>query len=74
MSRRPPGFEKAGGVSEPSDPSSVDWVVSESLVKKVAMLKRNCFASVFEKYFDYQASGSGGEEHAVINYREGETL
>jgi len=46
----------------------------EELVKKVAMLKRNCFASVFEKYFDYQVKGSGGEKHAVINYREDETM
>lgn len=44
------------------------------LIKKTAMLKRNCFASVFEKYFDYQQSGKGGGEYAVINYREDETM
>ncbi|EDO43583.1 predicted protein [Nematostella vectensis] len=46
----------------------------EQVINKVAMLKRNCFASVFEKYFDYQAAGSGGEQHAVIHYRDDETL
>ena len=46
----------------------------EELIKKFAMLKRNCFASVFEKYFDYQQAGSGGETHAVINYREDESM
>lgn len=46
----------------------------DELIKRVAMLKRNCFASVFEKYFDYQAEGSGGEKHAVINYRDDETM
>ncbi len=28
-----------------------DW---ELLVKKIGLLKRNCFAAVFEKYFDFQ--------------------
>ncbi|KXJ28210.1 actin-related protein 2/3 complex subunit 2 [Exaiptasia diaphana] len=46
----------------------------EELIKKVSLMKRNCFASVFEKYFDYQAQGSGGEQHAVINYRDDETM
>lgn len=49
-------------------------VSTAELIKKVAMLKRNCFASVFEKYFDYQVKGSGGEQHAVINYRDDETM
>jgi hypothetical protein len=26
----------------------------EELVKKCGLLKRNCFAAVFEKYFDFQ--------------------
>ena len=47
---------------------------TEELIQKFAMLKRNCFASVFEKYFDYQQAGSGGESHAVINYREDESM
>ena len=29
---------------------------------------------MFEKYFDYQQAGSGGETHAVINYREDESM
>lgn len=47
---------------------------SAELIKKAALLKRNCFASVFETYFDYQSSGSGGDKHAVINYRDDETM
>ncbi|KAJ7354738.1 Actin- protein 2/3 complex subunit 2 [Desmophyllum pertusum] len=46
----------------------------EELIQKLALLKRNCFASVFEKYFDYQQAGSGGEQHAVINYRDDESI
>jgi hypothetical protein len=49
-------------------------IFTEELIKNVSLLKRNCFASVFEKYFDYQAQGSGGEKHAVIHYRDDETL
>lgn len=48
-----------------------DW---ESLVKKFGLLKRNCFASVFEKYFDFQERGEEGHKRAVINYRTDETL
>lgn len=48
-----------------------DW---ESLVKKIGQLKRNCFASVFEKYFDFQEKGEDGHKRAVINYREDETM
>lgn len=29
----------------------------EEVVKKVGLLKRNCFASVFEKYFEFQERG-----------------
>jgi len=39
-------------------------------VKKVGMLKRNCFASVFEKYFEFQEQGIEGQSRAVIHYRE----
>lgn len=44
------------------------------VVKKVGLLKRNCFASVFEKYFDFQEQGNEGQKRAVINYRDDETL
>ena len=29
----------------------------EEVVKKIGLLKRNCFASVFEKYFQFQEQG-----------------
>ena len=45
----------------------------EELVKKAGMLKRNCFASVFEKYFEFQEKG-GDSNRAVIHYREEETM
>jgi len=43
------------------------------IVTKVSKLKRNCFASVFEKYFEAQAAGNV-EKRAVINYRDDETM
>ncbi|KAI8489973.1 PREDICTED: actin-related protein 2/3 complex subunit 2-like [Branchiostoma belcheri] len=46
----------------------------EEAVKKAGLLKRNCFASVFEKYFQFQQEGQEGEERAVINYRDDETM
>lgn len=48
-----------------------DW---EDIVKKVGLLKRNCFASVFERYFRLQQDGDVGHKRAVINYRQDETL
>jgi actin related protein 2/3 complex subunit 2 len=48
-----------------------DW---EEVVKKASLLKRNCFASVFEKYFDFQEQGSEHQKRAVIHYRDDETL
>lgn len=48
-----------------------DW---ETVVKKIGLLKRHCFASVFEKYFDFQERGEEGHKRAVINYRNDETL
>jgi actin related protein 2/3 complex, subunit 2 len=46
----------------------------EEVAHKIGLLKRNCFASVFEKYFDFQEQGLEGEKRAVINYRNEETL
>ena len=46
----------------------------EEMVSKASHLKRNCFASVFEKYFNFQEAGNEGNERAVINYRDDETL
>lgn len=48
-----------------------DWT---DVVQKMGLLKRNCFASVFEKYFDFQVAGDEGQNRAVIHYRDDETL
>ncbi|ERL84694.1 hypothetical protein D910_02120 [Dendroctonus ponderosae] len=48
-----------------------DWT---EVVQKMGLLKRNCFASVFEKYFDFQVAGDEGQNRAVIHYRDDETL
>ncbi len=47
------------------------------LVRKIAMLKRNCFASVFEKYFEFQSKQeptTANHKRAVIHYRDDETM
>lgn len=46
----------------------------EEWIKKVSYLKRNCFASVFHKYFDIQAEKKDVKETAIIHYREQETM
>ena len=46
----------------------------DDLIHKAALLKRNCFASVFEKYFEFQERGEEGHKRAVIHYRDDETL
>lgn len=46
----------------------------QQLVEKAALLKRNCFASVFEKYFGYQEQGAEGKRKAVVHYRDDETM
>lgn len=46
----------------------------QEVVKKIGLLKRNCFASVFEKYFDFQERGEEGHKRAVIHFRNDETL
>lgn len=55
-----------------------DW---EGLVKKIGLLKRHCFASVFEKYFDFQEKISESPEDssklqkkAIIQYRDQEIM
>jgi actin related protein 2/3 complex subunit 2 len=50
---------------------SDDWKI---LIHKASLIKRNCFASVFEKYFEFQEKGEIGQQTAVINYRQDETL
>ncbi|VDN02725.1 unnamed protein product [Thelazia callipaeda] len=44
------------------------------IISQASHLKRNCFASVFEKYFNFQSQGQTGAKRAVIHYRENETL
>lgn len=46
----------------------------EEVLSKSGLLKRNCFASVFEKYFEFQEKGEEGQKRAVIHYRDDETL
>jgi actin related protein 2/3 complex subunit 2 len=46
----------------------------EEVAKNAGLLKRNCFASVFEKYFEFQQNEMEGEKRAVIHYRDDETL
>ncbi|RWS11217.1 putative actin-related protein 2/3 complex subunit 2-like protein [Dinothrombium tinctorium] len=44
------------------------------MIRRAGLLKRNCFASVFEKYFEFQEKGEEGQKRAVINYRDDETM
>ncbi|XP_071811785.1 actin-related protein 2/3 complex subunit 2-like [Apostichopus japonicus] len=45
------------------------------MAAKAALLKRNCFASVFEKYFNYlKDEDTSGKKRAVIHYRDDETM
>ncbi|XP_062517445.1 actin-related protein 2/3 complex subunit 2-like [Corticium candelabrum] len=46
----------------------------ETVIQKAALLKRNCFASVFEKYFNAQAKGDTSESRAIVHYRDDETM
>uniref|UniRef100_A0A674AZ41 Arp2/3 complex 34 kDa subunit n=1 Tax=Salmo trutta TaxID=8032 RepID=A0A674AZ41_SALTR len=46
----------------------------EEVIHQAGMLKRNCFASVFEKYFKFQEEGKEGEKRAVVHYRDDESI
>lgn len=46
----------------------------QDTIQKAGLLKRNCFASVFEKYFEFQEKGEEGHKKAVIHYRDDETM
>lgn len=46
----------------------------EEVCQKAGLLKRNCFASVFEKYFEYLDKGQDSQKRAVIHYRDNETM
>ncbi|KAH9370023.1 hypothetical protein HPB48_001900 [Haemaphysalis longicornis] len=45
---------------------------TEEIIRKASQLKRNCFASVFEKYLDFQERREIGDKRAVIHYRDEE--
>lgn len=58
----------------PQGENSEAW---QPIVRKFGLLKRNCFAAVFEKYFEFQekpGTAGGKDERAVIQYREDETM
>uniref|UniRef100_A0A0N4ZIT0 Arp2/3 complex 34 kDa subunit n=1 Tax=Parastrongyloides trichosuri TaxID=131310 RepID=A0A0N4ZIT0_PARTI len=44
------------------------------IITEASLIKRNCFAALFEKYFKLQQSGEITKEQAIIHYREDETL
>jgi len=46
----------------------------EAAVAKAGLLKRNCFASVFERYFEFQEREEEGHKAASIHYRDDETM
>jgi len=46
----------------------------DELIQKVGLLKRNCFASVFERYFDFLEKEEESKETAIIHYRDDETM
>ncbi|KAG8004554.1 Actin-related protein 2/3 complex subunit 2 [Nibea albiflora] len=46
----------------------------DEVIHQAGMLKRNCFASVFEKYFKFQEEGKEGEQRAVVHYRDDESM
>jgi len=46
----------------------------EKLAENASLLKRHCFASVFEKYFEFQEREETGHKRAVIQYRDDETM
>lgn len=46
----------------------------DEFIKSCGMLKRHCFASVFEEYFRFQQNGEVGRKIAVIHYRDDETM
>lgn len=69
-----PKPEDGFSVSLLIDLKSVPLDQRESIIKNVGLLKRNCFASVFEKYFIFQERGEDGHRRAVIKYRDEETM
>uniref|UniRef100_A0A0M3JFW2 Arp2/3 complex 34 kDa subunit n=1 Tax=Anisakis simplex TaxID=6269 RepID=A0A0M3JFW2_ANISI len=69
MSQPEPGYNVSILYDLNALPEDIDHIIWQA-----SHLKRNCFASVFEKYFDFQANGQEGQKRAVIHYRDDETL
>uniref|UniRef100_A0A914UK98 Arp2/3 complex 34 kDa subunit n=1 Tax=Plectus sambesii TaxID=2011161 RepID=A0A914UK98_9BILA len=65
--------EKGYNVSVLYDLSAVEDNYAP-VVEKASFLKRHCFASVFEKYFEFQEKGMEGQKRAVVHYRDDETM
>ena len=45
-----------------------------SLSFQIGLLKRHCFAAVFERYFEFQEREEEGHKAAAIHYRDDETM
>lgn len=69
-----PVAEEGYSVSLLVDLTQVKKEDRAEIIKNVGLLKRNCFASVFEKYFEFQERGEEGHRRAVIHYRDEETM
>ncbi|XP_059088472.1 probable actin-related protein 2/3 complex subunit 2 [Tigriopus californicus] len=76
VSSSPEGFDVTVEVDLTNIPD--DW---EAMVAKIGLLKRHCFAAVFERYFEFQEMQAKEEKvdeeahkTAIIHYRDDETL
>lgn len=69
-----PTSEDGFSVSLLIDLKAVEPENRAEIIKNAGLLKRNCFASVFEKYFEFQERGEEGHRRAVIHYRDEETM
>lgn len=69
-----PAPENGFSVSLMIDLKKVPAEQRETVIKNAGLLKRNCFAAVFEKYFQFQERGEEGHRRAVIHYRDEETM
>lgn len=69
-----PSPESGFSVSLLVDLKQIPNELRDKTIKNVGLLKRNCFAAVFEKYFQFQERGEEGHKRAVIHYRDEETM
>jgi len=56
------------------DLNNVPADYEQSVVAKVGLLKRHCFAAVFERYFEFQEREEEGHKAATVHYRDDETM